>query len=179
LSGGPARSSVVACSRADGPAAVHSSRIECALIIPMIIQTILLYPSGAIWTDASPNVSRQHPASAVQSDAEHLTRNRKVESSNPSLTPHLNLTSPQPPAPHEPPLAWRVDAPGLPRRSWRTHPSDSSASLLVVSSVPVGTSNAQFVAAPAGHRMLASGRVACRSNESWAGGADLPELSAQ
>ena len=41
--------------------------VGCALIIPMIIQTILLYPSGAIW-----------------SDAEDPTRNRKVEGSNPS-----------------------------------------------------------------------------------------------
>jgi hypothetical protein len=32
--------------------------IECALIIPMIIQTILLYPFRAVWTDAAPNVSR-------------------------------------------------------------------------------------------------------------------------
>jgi hypothetical protein len=29
-----------------------------SLIIPMIIQTILLYPSGAVWTDEASNVSR-------------------------------------------------------------------------------------------------------------------------
>jgi hypothetical protein len=46
----------------------------------MIIQTILLDPSRAVWTDDPPNVSRHDPASAVQSDAEHLARNRKVES---------------------------------------------------------------------------------------------------
>jgi hypothetical protein len=59
-------------------------RIECALVIPMIIQTILLDLSRAVWTDAAPNVSRQDPTSAVQVDAEHLARNRKVEGSNPS-----------------------------------------------------------------------------------------------
>ena len=45
----------------------------------MITQTILLDPSGPVWTDAAPNVSRQDPTSAVQSDAEHLARNRKVK----------------------------------------------------------------------------------------------------
>jgi hypothetical protein len=50
----------------------------------MIIQTILLDPSGSVWTDEAPNVSRQDPTSAVQVDAEHLARNRKVEGSNPS-----------------------------------------------------------------------------------------------
>jgi hypothetical protein len=54
------------------------------LIIPMIIQTILLDPSGAGWTDAAPNLSRQDPSCSVQSDAEHLARNRKVEGSNPT-----------------------------------------------------------------------------------------------
>jgi hypothetical protein len=44
----------------------------------MIIQTILLDPSEAAWTDAAPNVSRQNPTCAVQSDAAHLARNRKV-----------------------------------------------------------------------------------------------------
>jgi hypothetical protein len=51
----------------------------------MIIQTILLYPSGAVWTDAASNVSRQDPTSAGQSDAKHLTRNRKVVGSNPTF----------------------------------------------------------------------------------------------
>jgi hypothetical protein len=50
----------------------------------MIIQTILLDPSGAVWTDAASNVSRLDPAGAVQVDAEHPTRNRKIEGSNPS-----------------------------------------------------------------------------------------------
>jgi hypothetical protein len=52
--------------------------IECALIIPMIIQTILLDPSGSVWIDAALNVSRLFPSCSVQSDAEHLARNRKV-----------------------------------------------------------------------------------------------------
>jgi hypothetical protein len=59
-------------------------RIECALIIPMIIQPILLSPSGPDQIDAASNVSRQDPTNAVQADAEHLTRNRKVEGSNPT-----------------------------------------------------------------------------------------------
>jgi hypothetical protein len=35
------------------------------LIIPLIIQTILLYPSGAIWTDSASNLSRLDPSGAV------------------------------------------------------------------------------------------------------------------
>jgi hypothetical protein len=55
------------------------------LIIPMIIQTIGLDPSGAVWTDEASNVSRPDPSGAIQIDAEHSTRNRKVEGST-SLT---------------------------------------------------------------------------------------------
>ena len=47
--------------------------IGCALIIPMIIQTIGLYPSGAVWTDEAGNVSRLDPSGAIQADAEHPT----------------------------------------------------------------------------------------------------------
>jgi hypothetical protein len=50
----------------------------------MIIQTILSYPSGAVWTDEAPNVSRLDPSGAVQVDAEHPARNRKVVGSNPT-----------------------------------------------------------------------------------------------
>jgi hypothetical protein len=48
------------------------------LIIPLIIQTILLDPSGAVWTDSASHVSRLDPSGAVQIDAEHPTRNRKI-----------------------------------------------------------------------------------------------------
>jgi len=48
------------------------------LIIRLIIQTILLYPSGAVWTDGPSNVSRLDPSGADQIDAEHPARNRKV-----------------------------------------------------------------------------------------------------
>jgi hypothetical protein len=48
------------------------------LIIPMIIQTILLDPSGAVWTDEAPNVSRPDPSGAIQIDANHPTRKRKA-----------------------------------------------------------------------------------------------------
>jgi hypothetical protein len=58
--------------------------VGCALIIPMIIQTILLKPSGAVWTDEAPNVSSLDPSGAIQIDAKHPTRNRKVVGSNPT-----------------------------------------------------------------------------------------------
>jgi hypothetical protein len=65
--------------------------VGCALIIPMIIQTILLDPSGAVWTDEASNVSRLDRSGADQADAEHPTRNRKVVGSNPAraLKPQL------------------------------------------------------------------------------------------
>jgi hypothetical protein len=50
----------------------------------MIIQTILLDPSGAVWTESATNVSRLDPSGADQIDAEHPTRNRKVVGSNPT-----------------------------------------------------------------------------------------------
>jgi hypothetical protein len=59
----------------------HPILVGCALIIPMIIQTIGLDPTGAVWTDEASNGSRPDPSGAILSDAEHPTRNRKVESS--------------------------------------------------------------------------------------------------
>jgi hypothetical protein len=50
----------------------------------MIIQTIRLDPSGAIWTEGAPNVSRLNPSGAIQIDAEHPARNRKIVGSNPT-----------------------------------------------------------------------------------------------
>jgi hypothetical protein len=50
----------------------------------MIIQTIGLDPSGAIWIDSASNVSRLDPSGADQIDAEHPARNRKVVGSNPT-----------------------------------------------------------------------------------------------
>jgi hypothetical protein len=50
----------------------------------MIIQTIGLHPSEAVLTDEASNVSRPDPSGAIQTDAEHLSRNRKVAGSNPS-----------------------------------------------------------------------------------------------
>jgi hypothetical protein len=58
--------------------------VGCASIIPMIIQTIGRDSSGAVWTDKASNVSRPDPSGAIQIDAEHPTRNRKVEGSDPS-----------------------------------------------------------------------------------------------
>ena len=58
--------------------------VGCAVIIHLIIQTILLYPSGAVWTDEASNVSRPGPSGAIPTDAEHPTRNRKVVGWNPT-----------------------------------------------------------------------------------------------
>jgi hypothetical protein len=44
----------------------------------MIIQTIGLHPSEAVWTDSASNLSRPDPSGAAQADAEHPTRNRDV-----------------------------------------------------------------------------------------------------
>jgi hypothetical protein len=41
------------------------------LIIRLIIQTIRLDSSGAVWTDEAPKVSRPDPSGADQTDAEH------------------------------------------------------------------------------------------------------------
>jgi hypothetical protein len=54
------------------------------LIIRLIIQAILLDPTGAVWTDGPSNVSRLDPSGADQIDAEHPARNRKVVGSNPT-----------------------------------------------------------------------------------------------
>jgi hypothetical protein len=54
------------------------------LIIPMIIKTSGLDRSGAVSTDGASNLSRPDPSGADQADAEHPTRNRKVEGWNPS-----------------------------------------------------------------------------------------------
>jgi hypothetical protein len=39
---------------------------------------------GAVWSDSAANVSRLDPSGAVQADAEHPSRNRKV-AGNPTL----------------------------------------------------------------------------------------------
>jgi hypothetical protein len=58
----------------------------------MLIQTILLYPPGAVWTDGPSNVSRLDPSCAVQVDAEHPARNRQGEGSD-LLGPSRRLRS--------------------------------------------------------------------------------------
>jgi hypothetical protein len=58
--------------------------VGCPLIIHLIIQTIGLDPSGALWTDEAPNVSRPDPTGAIQIDAEHPSGNQKVVGSNPT-----------------------------------------------------------------------------------------------
>ena len=58
--------------------ALASDSVGQPLIIRLIIQTILLDPTGAVWTDEPSNVSRLDPSGAAQVDAEHPSRNRKV-----------------------------------------------------------------------------------------------------
>jgi hypothetical protein len=60
-------------------AAKWSSCLAC-LIIRLIIQTILLDPSGAIETDEPSNVSRPDPSGADQIDAEHQATDLAVRS---------------------------------------------------------------------------------------------------
>jgi hypothetical protein len=55
----------------------------------MIIQTIGLDPSGAVWTDEASNVSRPDPSGADQVDAKHPTRNRKVVDFSASMGPMI------------------------------------------------------------------------------------------
>jgi hypothetical protein len=62
----------------------HPTSCRMRLIIPMIIQTIGLDPSRAVWTESASNLSSLDPSGAIQIDAEHPSRNRKVEGSNPS-----------------------------------------------------------------------------------------------
>jgi hypothetical protein len=50
----------------------------------MVIQPILLDPSGAVWTDSASTVSSLDPSGAIQVDAKNPARNRKVVGSNPT-----------------------------------------------------------------------------------------------
>ena len=59
------RVAAVASDQACVRAACIRSCVGCHLIIPMIIQTIGLDPSGVIWTDGASNVSRLDPSGAV------------------------------------------------------------------------------------------------------------------
>jgi hypothetical protein len=65
-------------------AALPPISYRMALIIRLIIQTILLVPSGAVWTDEGPNVSRLDPTRSVQVDAEHPAHSRKIVGLNPT-----------------------------------------------------------------------------------------------
>jgi hypothetical protein len=49
------------------------------LIIRLIIQTIRRDPTGSVWTDEAPNVSRPDPTGADQTDAEHQATDLAVE----------------------------------------------------------------------------------------------------
>ena len=51
---------------------------EGAALHGLIIQTIRQAPSGAVWTDEAPNVSRPDPTGADQTDAEHQSTDLAV-----------------------------------------------------------------------------------------------------
>ena len=51
-------------------ARLRPSCLTC-LIIRLIIQTIRRDPSGSVWIDEAPNVSRPDPSGTDQTDAEH------------------------------------------------------------------------------------------------------------
>jgi hypothetical protein len=54
------------------------------MIISLIIPSIRLLPTRSGQMEPAPNVSRQFPSGPVQSDGEHLSRNRKVVGSTPT-----------------------------------------------------------------------------------------------
>jgi hypothetical protein len=54
------------------------------MVIPMVIQSTRLLPSGPDQADAAPNVSRENPTGAVRLYWKHLARDRKVVGSNPT-----------------------------------------------------------------------------------------------
>jgi hypothetical protein len=60
----------------------------------MIIQTIGLDPSRAVWTESASNLSSLDPSGAIQIDAEHPTRNRKVVGFQSDLGLQTAATSP-------------------------------------------------------------------------------------
>jgi hypothetical protein len=66
------------CALGRRQAEPHRILCRMPLIIPMRIQTILLDPSRCVWIDEASNGSGPDSSVAVQSDAEHPARNRKV-----------------------------------------------------------------------------------------------------
>jgi hypothetical protein len=54
------------------------------LVIPLVIQTIRLDPSGSVWIDEPSNGSRPDRSGADQVDAEHQATDLAVGGSNPS-----------------------------------------------------------------------------------------------
>jgi hypothetical protein len=48
------------------------------MVIPMVIQSTRVVPSGPDQADAASNLSRENPTSAVRFDWKHLPRNRKL-----------------------------------------------------------------------------------------------------
>ena len=74
-------------------AAKWSSWLPC-LIIRLIIHTIRQDPSGSIWTDEAPNVSRPDPSGPDQIDVEHQATDLAVGGSNPSRRANIAVQRP-------------------------------------------------------------------------------------
>ena len=68
----------------DGDGLSGLGRRISRLIIRLIIQTIRRDPTGSVWTDRGPNVSRPDRSGADQIDAEHQATDLAVGGSNPS-----------------------------------------------------------------------------------------------
>ena len=96
------RCSRVAGHPVSGSLPWHQFSVGCALIIPLIIQTI----RQDVWSRLDRrgiNVSRLDPSGAVQVDAEHPTRNRKAEDCERDLaTGTTAVTAITPAGPHRP-----------------------------------------------------------------------------
>jgi hypothetical protein len=69
----------------------HPISVGCALIISLIIRTILLDPSAAVWTDVASNLSRPDPSGADQIDAEHQATDLAVRGRIPRGAPKMQV----------------------------------------------------------------------------------------
>jgi len=72
------------------PDQIRRACLPC-LIIRLIIHTIRRDPSGSVWTDEAPNVSRPDPSGADQIDAEHQPTDLAVGVRIPRGAPDLQV----------------------------------------------------------------------------------------
>ena len=131
---------------------------------PMIIQTILLDPSRAVWTDEAPNVSRLDPSRAVQADTGHPARNRKVVGSNPTS---ISKTVAQRPFLALPTARRQQAVIPLVGSSRRRRPLQGLLELAVAGT---NSQTAVLALAPSGQVSDACGRSSCRRRVRWPDG---------